>query len=171
MRFFFLILTIFLFSSKINAEQNIAFIDLDLIIKNSLVGKSASTQLEKRKKSLIDKLLKVENNLKDEEVKIVSQKNILEDDKYKIKVKELRDSISEHRKNKIEKNNEFKMFTLEANNKILSILNPIINDYSKEKSISIIFQKKNIVSGRNDLDITTDILKLLNNKIKKIDLN
>ena len=63
------------------------------------------------------------------------------------------------------------MFTLEANNKILSILNPIINDYSKEKSISIIFQKKNIVSGRNDLDITTDILNLLNNKIKKIDLN
>jgi outer membrane protein len=171
MRFFFLILTILLFSSKINAEQNIAFIDLDLIIKNSLVGKSASTQLEKRKKSLIDKLLKVENNLKDEEVKIVSQKNILEDDKYKIKVKELRDSISEHRKNKIEKNNEFNMFTLEANNKILSILNPIINDYSKEKSISIIFQKKNIVSGRNDLDITTDILNLLNNKIKKIDLN
>ena len=171
MRFFFLILTILLFSSKINAEQNVAFIDLDLIIKNSLVGKSASTQLEKRKKSLIDKLLKVENNLKDEEVKIVSQKNILEDDKYKIKVKELRDSISEHRKNKIEKNNEFNMFTLEANNKILSILNPIINDYSKEKSISIIFQKKNIVSGRNDLDITTDILNLLNNKIKKIDLN
>ena len=171
MRLFFLILIILLFNSKINAEQNIAFIDLDLIIKDSLIGKSASTQLEKRKKILIDKLLKVENILKDDEAKIVSQKNILEDDKYKIKVKELHDSISEHRKNQIEKNNEFRMLTLKANNKILSILNPIINDYSKEKSISIILQKKNLVSGRNDLDITTDILNLLNNKINKIDLN
>ena len=36
--------------------------------------------------------------------------------------------------------------------------------------ISLIIEKKNVVIGKSDLDVTSDILSLLNNKIKKIEL-
>ena len=54
---------------------------------------------------------------------------------------------------------------------MLTLISPILNEYSKKNSISMIFQKKNIVTGRSDLDITSIILKQLDEKIKKIDLN
>ena len=55
--------------------------------------------------------------------------------------------------------------------KILKELKPILADYSKENSISLVLRKKNIIIGKNELDITDDIIQLLNNKIKEIKLN
>ena len=54
---------------------------------------------------------------------------------------------------------------------MLTLISPIIDDYLKEKSISIVLQKKHIVTGRNDLNITTIILNQLDNNIDKIDLD
>ena len=45
----FIILILLIITSKTYAEQYIAFIDLDFIIKNSQVGKTAFSQLEKKK--------------------------------------------------------------------------------------------------------------------------
>ena len=55
-------------------------------------------------------------------------------------------------------------------NEILNHINEILTQYSKRESISLINEKKNVVIGKSDLDVTSDILSLLNNKIKKIEL-
>ena len=55
-------------------------------------------------------------------------------------------------------------------NEILNHINEILTQYSKRESISLIIEKKNVVIGKSDLDVTSDILSLLNNKIKKIEL-
>ena len=69
-------------------------------------------------------------------------------------------------KNKILKklNNEKIKYTKE----VLNYLNPIITEFVKKNSISIVLPKKNIIVGKNDLDITEDIMILLNNKVKEI---
>ena len=54
---------------------------------------------------------------------------------------------------------------------IIKNLSPILAEYSKEKNISIIMDKKNIIVGKTELDITKKILVLLDKKIKKIKLN
>ena len=60
---------------------------------------------------------------------------------------------------------------LESMEKILKVLSPILTEYSKEKNISIVMDKKYIIVGKTELNLTDDILKLLNNKIKKIKIN
>ena len=55
--------------------------------------------------------------------------------------------------------------------KIIKSLSPILAEYSKENNISIIMDKKNIIIGKTELNITKKILDLLDNKIKKIKLN
>ena len=55
--------------------------------------------------------------------------------------------------------------------KILKVLSPILTEYSQEKNISIVMDKKYIIVGKTELNLTEDILKLLNNKIKKININ
>ena len=47
---------------------------------------------------------------------------------------------------------------------------PILAEYSTKNNISLIVDKKSIVIGKTELDITKNILDLLNSKIKKIEL-
>jgi outer membrane protein len=171
MKFFFIIFSFLLIFLKSNANNSIAFIDLDFIAKNSLLGKSVSTQVKKKRAILNDEVSKHEKQLKEKEKKIISQKNILDQDQFKIKIDELRNMIKEYQIIREKKNKQLSLFSQKANKQVLNLISPILNEYSKKNSISIIFQKKNIVTGRSDLDITLDILKQLNDKIKKIDLS
>ena len=52
---------------------------------------------------------------------------------------------------------------------ILKILNPIITNYVDKNSISLVIPKKNIIVGKKNLDITSEIVKLLNDKVKSLD--
>ena len=52
---------------------------------------------------------------------------------------------------------------------VLNVLNPIISKYVEDNSITIVFPKKNIIIAKKNLDITTTIMNLLNNQLKKID--
>ena len=54
---------------------------------------------------------------------------------------------------------------------LLKQLNPILAEYSKNNNISIIMRKKDLVIARSDLDITIQIIELVNSKVKKIKLN
>jgi outer membrane protein len=171
MKFFLIIFSFLLIFLKCNANDSIAFIDLDFIAKNSLLGKSVSTQVKKKRAILNDEISKHEKQLKEKEKKIISQKNILDQDQFKIKIDELRNMIKEYQIIREKKNKQLSIFSQKANKQVLNLISPILNEYSKKNSISIIFQKKNIVTGRSDLDITSDILKQLNDKIKKIDLS
>ena len=96
MKFFLIIFSFLLIFLKSNANDSIAFIDLDFIAKNSLLGKSVSTQVKKKRAILNDEISKHEKQLKEKEKKIISQKNILDQDQFKIKIDELRNMIKEY---------------------------------------------------------------------------
>ena len=58
-----------------------------------------------------------------------------------------------------------------ARNELLKNLNPILKDYMKDKKIRIVLDKKSILLADENLNITNDILKILNQKLKSINLN
>ena len=165
-------LVIFLsISSLVKAEQKTVYIDIDLIMKNSLAGKSISKQLEKINQSNLINFKKSEDDLRSEEKQIVSQKNVLSETEYSKKVSLLRKKISDYNENKKKIVNSLNKKQITAQASLINSLTPILADYSKENSITMIISKKNIIMGKNELDITKDILKIVDNKIKKIDLN
>ncbi len=57
-----------------------------------------------------------------------------------------------------------------ARKELLSKLNPIIKNYMKEKNIRMVVDKKSLLLADDALDITDDIISLLNTKLKSIDL-
>ena len=69
-----------------------------------------------------------------------------------------------------EKNIKLNKLKDESAKLILKNINEIISEYSTKNSISMIVEKKSIIIGKSELNITNDILDLLNKKIKKIDL-
>ena len=67
-------------------------------------------------------------------------------------------------------NNKSKELLMSSHSKLIKSLNPIFSEYAKKNDISMLIQKKNIIMGKTDLDITEDILIIVNKEIKMINI-
>ena len=169
MRFFFgKIIIFFLFLSCAEASNNLRFVDINYIVNNSVSGKILNQIIENKNKKISSELKELRKKLEEKKDKIVSQKNIIKkeelDNLVKDYDKELK-KFSDIRKNKMD---EFNRFSINSKKKIIDLLNPLITSYLKKESIEILLQKDKIIFGDETLDITKDILKLFNDKHKKI---
>ena len=169
MKKFFLILSVIvLFITNFSiARANVVFVDLDKIVSLSEAGKSIIDQLDILNKSTIDELKKIEKILKEKEIKLISQKNILSQSEYEKNIRSLKSEIDDYNKERKITIKNINQLKLENTNKLLQQVNQVLIKYSEENSISIILQKKNIITGKSSLDISEDILKLVNKNIKE----
>ena len=103
--------------------------------------------------------------------KIINQKNVLSPEEYKKKVTDLRAKVSSLQKERSKLLDSVAKQRSKARTELLKNLNPILNDYMKEKKIRMVIDQKNILLADENLDITKDIMSLLNKKLKKINLN
>ena len=159
------------FNQVISDDLKIVYVDVDNIINNSNAGKMITKQLEKLNNDNIKKFKIKETKLTDEEKNLLKQKNVLSKEELQKKVKILQKNVGNY-KNEIKTARiDLDKKRINATTKILDVLNPILSEYSAKNSISLIIQKKNIVIGKSDLDITSQILKLVNAKIKSVKLN
>ena len=170
LRFFFCTFIIF-YSSSSYSESLIVFLDMDKIMLQSKAGKSITVELEKLHKNNITTFKQKEEELKKKETSIVSQKNVLSNEKFEKKINSLRKEANEYRIQRRDLINSLTEKRVEAQNKLIKTLNPILADYSKKNSISMIIQKKNIIIGKSELEITDEILEILDKSLKTIDLN
>ena len=162
--FFFLLI----YSNFSNASDKISFLDIDYIMNNSLAGKYINDQLKKKSQSNVENFKKTEDKLKSEEKKIISQKNVLSKDEYEKKVLSHKKNISDYKEQRNKAVNNLKKNRIDSQSLLLKELTPLIAEYSKINSISIIIAKKNIIMGKTNLDITNQVLEILDKKIKKI---
>ena len=162
---------VILLFTQSKAEVKMVFVEMDTLMNQSLVGKSLKQQLDKiskdNKKNFDDSKKKL--TLKKD--KINSQKNILSEEEYEKKVVALNEEFKNFQ-NEVKK----KVLLLrskrdKAMEKILTELTIILTEYSKKNELSFIIDQKNIIIGRADFNITKEILKLLNAKLKKVTLN
>ena len=140
-------------------------------MNQSIVGKSLTSQLDKIHKANLDEFKKNEEDLKKEEVLILSQKNVLSEEDYKNKVNLFKEKLNSYKKKRQEKIDLVTKKKLNATANLLKEINPILSDYSKKNGISIILRKQDIVLAKTNLDITKQIIEAIDSKIKKINLN
>tara|TARA_X000000950_G_scaffold261118_1_gene331062 strand:+ start:437 stop:955 length:519 start_codon:yes stop_codon:yes gene_type:complete len=153
------------------SSEKVVYLDIEKIMQSSIAGKSIVAQLKSKRESSISKFKKKEKDIFEKEKKLISQKNILSKEEFGKKLKDLRDDISNYQKDRNKTFNEITQLRIKASTKLLKKLNPILENYSKTNSISMIIQKKHIVIGKKEDDITKDILELVNQKVKNIKLD
>jgi len=164
--FFFLI-----FSSIAYGQEKIVYLDINFLLTQSEVGKYVNSNLKKINDKNNEEFKKIEMNIKSSEEKLIKQKNILKKEDYENKISDLKNEFKSYQEQRKKKNAELTQLRNNAGTEILKHINEILTKYSKNKSISLIIEKKNVVIGKTDLDVTSDILSLLNKKVKKIEFN
>jgi len=164
-----LILIIFISFTFINSaisKENIAFVNIDYLIKNSNIGKKLLTDLNNKDKENFDNLKKKNKILEELESSIKKKKNVITEEAYNNEVIDFKKKFQEftNEKNQIIKEfNDFKKKKLEN---IFKQISPVINEYMEENSVNILFDSKNIFMGTKELNLTEDILKKINKELK-----
>ena len=151
-----------------NAYSQIAYIDINFILSESIVGKFLNNHLENLGLEYSEKYNKLQNQLVEKENKLLAQKNIIEKNEFDKKLRNLSNEVKKYRENKKIESDKINNVKIESTKKILKTLNPIITQYVENNEISLVFEKKNIIVGKKDLDITEKIIKILNIKIQKL---
>ncbi len=157
---FFLIIN---FSAQANSK--IAFIDVDYLFENSKIGTSIKKKLKNIDMQNSNTIQKKEKNLIEEENKIKKVKNIITKEEFDKKVIEFRKNVN--------KFNDEKKIILREFNEIQNTelkfffkkINPILLDYMDENSIDLLIEKKNIFIGKSNIDITNEILKIIDTQL------
>lgn len=169
MRFFFIkIIYFFLFINFAEASNDIRFIDINYIVDNSISGKNLNIVIEKRNKEITNELKILGKKLEKQKNKIISQKNILKKEDLDNLVKVYENEVQKFNEIRKKKRDEFNSFNIRSKKKIIDLLNPLITTYLEKESIQMLLQKDKIIFGNDKLDITKEILKLFDNKHKKI---
>ena len=168
MRFFFLLFLFFsIFSSPVISEQKIVFVDMDRLVSVSKPGSSIFNQLKDINSKNLNFLKKEEKKFKEKEKKLIAQKNIISESDFKNKIDELKSEIDNYNQKRNEMIKKFNKLKIENTNNILKLITPILAKYSTENEISIILQKKDLIIGKTELDITDEVITIINNEIKE----
>ena len=156
-KIFIIFFPIFLFNLSLKADTTYpSFVDFKFILNESDAGKKAQAFIKKE----------LNSGLK----KIIQQKKILSPEEYKKKVTDLRNQVSSLQKERNKILKSVADYRNKAQEELLKSLNPIIEEYMKEKKIRMVIDKKNILMADKSLEITKDIMALLNKQLKSIDL-
>tara|TARA_B100000579_G_scaffold374900_1_gene339397 strand:- start:677 stop:1159 length:483 start_codon:yes stop_codon:yes gene_type:complete len=147
------------------------YLDFKYILNQSDAGKKAQSYLKKKLDNGIKALQKKEKAIQEEERKIIQQKKVISAEEYKKKVTELRNKVASLQKERDSLLTEVSKQRSKARSELLKNLNPIIKEYMKEKNIRMVLDKKSMLLADDSLDITQNIVKLLNSKLKSIKLN
>ena len=147
-------------------QDKIVFLDLDKVVSNTKAGKSIIDKLEKSKKVALQKFEKKERDLKKKEDEIKKQKNIISEEELKKRLVEFRKEVSSFRKNRQKLINDFNQKRKAEFDEFFKKITPIIESYVSEKNIDILLDKKNIFVASKKKNITTEIIKIIDTKIK-----
>jgi outer membrane protein len=162
------ILVIFLFfTNQSYSEQKVAFIDMDKVISTSKSGSSILKQLTDLNNKNLKFLRNEEKKFKEKETKLISQKNIISETDFKNKVDELKSEIKNFNQNRNKMLADFNKLKIDNTNNLLKLINPILIKFSNDKEIAIIFQKKDLVIAKTQLDITDEVIKIVNSEVKE----
>jgi len=168
---FFLSIILLLFLPNALMADLPKYLDFKYVLNESEAGKKAQVQLKKKLDNGVKDLSKKEKIIQEEEKKIIQQKKILSPEEYKKKVTELRKKVSDLQKRRSKLINTVAKQRSKARSELLKNLNPVVKEYMVEKNIRIVLDKKGIILADEKLDITNDIIKKLNAKIKTLKLD
>ena len=168
MYFLRLILIFFLFQNYAlsNENLNLVIIDLDYVFKNSNAGKKISKNSINKKEALIKEKNKIEAKLEKQKNDIMSKRNVLDKKDFEEKVISHQNQVKEHQ---IKINQELKKVNdkfIKDNIELKKEIDKLLIEYSKENNIDLIVNKNSIVVSNTKIDMTTQILEIINNKIK-----
>ena len=161
-KYFIITFIYFLTTSSLYSSEKTVFLDIDFILNNSKLGKSIYAELNQINNQNIENLNKKEKILKEKKEIIDKTKNISSKEKLEKDINLFNKEVASFRSEKKKILQDFKSKKKNELDEFLIKINPIITEYMKKNSIDIILEKNQIFIGNKNIDITNEIIELVN---------
>ena len=152
------------------AEQKIVVLDMKYVLNNSKAGKGAQEFLKKSFNDNAKKFSDMEKALKEEESDLLGKKTILSKDEYTKKSDTLRKKVIDYQSQRRSSLDKISTQRAKSRETLLKKLEPIVDSYIKENNVSLVVDKKNVLVGNPDLDITNIIVEKLNKEFPSLNI-
>ena len=169
-KFFLIIIFFSLTINFLKADEKVFYIDIDHLMTNTVAGKELLNKLKKEEELKIDKFKLNDDNFKIEEKKILAKKNLISKEELNNELKTLQIKFQKYRTEKIIEIDELKTKRKKNIVNFLSLINPIIEKYMTDNSIYMLIDKKNVFIANKDYDITNNLIELIDNQIKNVEI-
>ncbi len=162
----FIGITIFIlnFTSISYAEQIIKFINVDMIVNETNIGKKLLNNINNLDQNNINKLKSFEKEIQDRKNNINQKKNVISEKEFEKEVDNLKKKIADfnnQKNNMVKELNEIKKQEL---SQFFENIKPIIQNYMNDNSIDMIINSKNIFIGNKNSDLTNELINEINTK-------
>ena len=111
-----------------------------------------------------------DEDFKKKEKSILAKKNLISNEEINKELKSLQIEFNEYRKDKIKVVDELKTKRNRNIVNFLNLINPVIKKYMSDNSIYMLIDKKNVFIANKDYDITNNLIELIDNQIKTIEI-
>ena len=154
----------------VNATDRVSYIDIDYILTNTTVGKSLLIAFKKEEELKLNKFKLSDENFKNDEKKILAKKNLISSNELENEMRSLHERFKKYKKKRFNEIEELKKKRNENIVNFLDLINPIIEKYMVDNSIYMLIDKKNVFIASKDYDITNNLIELIDNQIKSIEV-
>ena len=159
-----------LISTYTFAEQKIVVLDMKFVLNNSKAGKGAQDFLKKSFNENQKKFLALEKDLKKEENDLLVKKSILTKEEYAKKTDALRKKVIDYQSQRRLALDKIATQRAESRENLMEKIEPIVDTYIRENDISLVMDKKNMIGGLTEYDITKVIIEKLNKELSSLNL-
>ena len=167
----FIVVTFFLLiCTHTFAEQKIVVLDLTFVLNNSKAGKGAQDYLKKSFQDNEKKFSDMEKNLKKEEADLLSKKTVLSKEEYTNKTDTLRKKVIDYQSQRRSALDKISTQRAKSREALLEAIDPILDTYIKENNISLVIDKKDMLGGNPENDITQTIVEKLDKELPSLNL-
>ena len=168
-KYFFITFFLF-FSSELLGQEKIAILDLKYVLNQSKAGKGAQDFLKDTFNKNQKKFTDMEKKLKKEESDLLSKKTILSKEEYSKKSDELRKKVIDYQSERRQALEKIAALRTKSRETLIKKIDPILNSYIKENNISLVIDKKDVLGGQPENDITKIIIEKLNKELPSLNL-
>ena len=162
---YLLLFTIFFFKNSLSNDK-IVILDLDSLLESTIYGKKIINELNLINEKNLNILKEIENKIKSDQENIKNQKNILSEDELNSKINDLNKEIKNFQISKNKLVNNFNLEKKKMLDAFFEKIIPEIEKYVDANNINLVIDKKNIFIANKNNNITQDVIKIIDEKIK-----
>ncbi len=151
-------------------EVRIAIVDYQLIQKNSTAMVDIQSQIEKRRLVYQDEISGQEQELRTIDQELVRQRSVLSEEAFALKRREFEAQVAQVQRQVQDRKRELDRAFEYGTNQVQLLINDIIAELSQQKGFNLVLSRQQIVFAENNLNISDDIIQVLNERLPLVEV-
>jgi Skp family chaperone for outer membrane proteins len=158
-------------SALAEGQSNVAVLDMRRLVDESDAGKSIGEKLSARHDSLQKEASEYEKKIRDQEKSLLQERKKLKPEEFETKKKEFEKNFKDSREKILKKSNDLEAARRKAVNQLQTHIAEITADIADTRKLDLVVDRDAVVISAKNIEITDEVLKRLNEKVKDIPLS